>query len=189
MSDGPHKSLPLDARWKRAAEKVAIRSFTTIELVDEIANALSKDMPRKSIDALKAVLQPAGQSRLFLDDQTAALDAISRARPGCAVTIALVECATEACLRPMTSAQALNFSIAEAAKETFDARARAIEEHYHRKEGQKAATFMRERCVAIRSGCDFGAMAVQLLAPSAERLASPRSRRRTGLSDGPALSR
>ena len=85
MSDGPHKSLPMRAGWKKFAERADKAAYDPEQVADLAIPALEGDWREEvapHIDSLRKALGDGRQGLLFGEQRTAELKALKRLNPG-----------------------------------------------------------------------------------------------------------
>ena len=177
MSDGPHRSLPMDARWKQVAEWSDKDAFPVDDVKKALASALEKDcrieMRTELLDAFRLVcLDP--QALLFQEPIVKQLENLrNSAKSGMERT--LFEFAIRGVANGETNdALALN-SLAKTIVHRGAKRARQMEEHYLRQTTVPRTNHMRARLETAMSGLGGVSLARQLmkLEPSESRRRSP----------------
>lgn len=187
MSDGPHKSLPLQRRWQDLAERAANRAFSDAEVSEAMLVAIRKEFGGLPIERLQDAMRGGDQVALFSDAIEADLDALRVVCPGNAGWNALIDCSIEEIRRGGSGAEAMNAGCQAAIDLKLMAASRQIEEHYLRKQGSRSAFSMRERLSASRSAVDSAGIAAQIFSTASRSPSNSRIRKQDGLDDGVSL--
>ena len=188
MSDGPHRSLPMNSGWKRVAERGANSAFAPDEISAAIIPALQKDcrteMDSEFIDNIRSVFQEQ-DTFLFKDDLRPQLEALRR-EAGCGIGRVFLDNVIQ--LSPSGAAEldVLATAMTAALVDRAARGARHVEEHYLRKSTAPRAHDTRARIEQSIAGCLIEALARQILKLEGRSSARP-SLRQQGLDDGVRL--
>lgn len=187
MTDGPHKSLPMNRAWKRVAKNLANPNASHAEVSDLVCEALLTSERRTCIDRIRKILAPEAQGSLLLGDSAtllAGLGALNSAPPSSFARNVMDYCAARL-QAGRDNFEVLRGAVAYALRSETESHFRGIAEHWLR-EAPKAARAMRLRCAETDSSMDY--RVVSDLALSLGRSARPvAARRKTELSDGVPL--
>lgn len=169
MSDGPYRSLPMSPRWKRAAKRAYLSSFSASEISEALQQAVERDC-RAELSAglvrrISALIIGPDAPRLFCDLPIAELNALHRE---CASPMeAGLVCNTIDALQDGYTGQA---ALQKAAENTVSDRLfagyRQIEEHVHRDASDHRARSTRSRLEDAHGGVDVTGVARMLLRAS-----------------------
>ncbi len=187
MSDGPHKSLPLQRRWQDLAERAANRAFSDAEVSEAMVVAIRKEFGGLPIEKLRDAIRAGDQTALFSDTVEADLDALRGVCPGHAGWNALIDCSIDEIRRGGSSVEAMDAGCQAAIDLKLMAASRQIEEHYQRKQGSRSAFSMRERLSASRNAVDTASIATELCSATSRSPSNARIRKQGGLDDGVSL--
>jgi hypothetical protein len=191
MSDGPHRSLPMRAAWKRVAERGDIPAYTPDEISERIVPALEQDWQQEVRPDFIADLTEVFSLRqgLFPEAIDHALQSLSE-RAQCGLERLLIDRAIHVSKQGEQDAAALESLACNALMERGSRGLLQVEEHYWRKSNLSRARRVRER---LQEGL---ALARTDLAGATRRLlgidrkaksASASSDRRDGIDDGVRL--
>lgn len=171
MSDGPYRSLPMSPKWKQAAKRAFLPSFSTVEISEALQQAAERDC-RAELSAglvrrVTALLLGPDEPGLFRDLPTADLNALHR---DCTSTMehGLVNNAIDALQDGLRGPAALQRAAEDSVSDRMLAGNRQIEEHMHRAASDHRARATRSRLEEAYSGVDVSGVARMLLrAPDA----------------------
>jgi hypothetical protein len=188
MSDGPHRSLPMRAAWRRVAERGDNHAYTQDEVSAAMAPALEQDcradITPEFIRNVRAAFKERDTS-LFKDDITPHIDAL-RSHAGSGMDRAVLD---NVCAISATEAQGIDVLL-EATKAALLDRAargaRQVEEHYLRRSNAPRAADVRARLEGAIDGTDLEAIASRILNLDPRR-PPPAPLKQSGLDDGVKL--
>jgi hypothetical protein len=171
MSDGPYRSLPMSPRWKQAAKRAYVSSFSAPEISEALQQAAERDC-RAELSAglvrhVSALIIGPDQPGLFRDLPTAELNVLHRE---CASTMeaGFVRNAIDALQDGHTGQAALQKAAEDTVSDRLLAGYRQIEEHMHREASDHRARSTRSRLENAHGGVDVTGVARMLLrAPDA----------------------
>lgn len=171
MSDGPYRSLPMSPKWKQAAKRAYLSSFTTPEISEALQQAVERDC-RAELSAglvrrVTALIIGPDAPGLFCDLPTADLNALHRE---CASTMehGLVSNAIDALRDGLRGQAALQWAAEASVWDRMLTGSRQIEEHIHRKASDERARATRSRLEEAYGGVKMSGVARMLLrAPDA----------------------
>ena len=171
MSDGPYRSLPMSPKWKRAAERAYLPSFSKPEISEALQLALERDC-RAELSAglvrrVTGLIMGPDDPGLFRDLPTADLNALHRE---CSSTMehGLVNNAIDALHDGLRGDAALQHAAEASVSDRMHAGSRQIEEHMHRNTSDHWARATRSRLAEAHHGVDVSGIARMLLrAPNA----------------------
>ncbi|MCU0733424.1 MAG: hypothetical protein MUE84_17825 [Hyphomonas sp.] len=189
MSDGPYRSLPMSPRWKQAAKRAYVSSFSVPEISEALQQAAERDCRAELSAAFvrrvsNVVLRPDAPG-LFPDMPTTELNALHRE---CASTMeaGFVRNAIDALQDGHVGQAALQKAAEDTVTDRLLAGYRQIEEHMHREASDYRARSTRSRLEDAHGGVDVTGVARMLL-----RASDAPNRTATvvfsGLDDGVAL--
>jgi hypothetical protein len=188
MSDGPHRSLPMRAGWKRTAERADKPAYSAAEVADAICRAVEDDwraeIPESCTKSLSQIL--GNQQLSLLDDASAAqFAAVRRSLSGWgSLGGVLIDCAEEAAARGKFGEDALRDAVRNALADRVLRNVKQVEEHYHRNSPQRGIN-IRERLDEAVTGVSFDTITRRVLQvgdrPEGHR------RKQQGLDDGVPL--
>jgi hypothetical protein len=188
MSDGPHRSLPMRAGWRRAAERADRPAYSAEEVIDAICRAVEEDwraeIPDSCVGRLGKVL---GDRQLsLLDDSRAAqFAAIRRSLEGSgSLGGVLVDCVEECVANGKFGEAALRESVENALSDRVLRSARQMEEHYHRTSTRRGLN-IRDRLTEAITRVSYDALTNRVLRVG-DRPAE-RPKKQQGLDDGVPL--
>jgi hypothetical protein len=188
MSDGPHKSLPMRAGWKKFAERADKAAFEPDQVAQAAIPALEGDWEEEvapHLAALRNVLGDNRQRSLFGNANTAELEAMKRLNPGNSLWRAVVDDVARAVAAGRTGEQALLEGAANALLDRGARGARQVEEHYLRRTDETRARGVRARIETGISRAPIEAMARRVLGMTAGE--KQQSQKLQGLDDGVRL--
>lgn len=171
MSDGPFRSLPMSPKWKQAAERAYLPSFSTPEISAALQRAAERDC-RAELSAgfvrrVTALIIGPPEPGLFRELPTADLNALHR---NCSSTMehGLVNNAIDALQDGLRGRAALQQAAEACVSDRLLAGSRQIEEHMHRESSDNRAQATRSRLDEAHGGVDVSGVARLLLrAPDA----------------------
>lgn len=171
MSDGPYRSLPMSPKWKQAAKRAYLLSFSTPEISEALQQALERDC-RAELSAglvrrVTALITGPDTPVLFRDLPTADLNALHRE---CSSTMehGLVSNAIDALQDGLRGQDALQRAAEASVSDRMLAGSRQIEEHIHREASDHRARATRSRLEEAYGGVQmFGVARMLLRAPDA----------------------
>lgn len=187
MSDGPHKSLPMQRRWQDLAERAANRAFSDAEVAEAMLVAIRKEFGGLPIEKLRDAMRGGDQAALFSDAVETDLDALRVACPGHAGWNALIDCSIDEVRRGGSGADAMSAGCQAAIDLKLMSASRQLEEHYLRKQGNRSAFWMRERLSASRKEVDTASVATEICSTASRSPSNARIRKQGGLDDGVSL--
>ncbi|PTQ59431.1 hypothetical protein C8J26_3181 [Sphingomonas aurantiaca] len=171
MSDGPYRSLPMSPKWKQAAKRAYLSSFSAPEISEALQQAVERDC-RAELSAglvrrVTALVIGPENPGLFRDLPTADLNALHR---DCSSTMehGLVSNAIDALQDGLRGQPALQRAAESSVSDRLLAGSRQIEEHMHREAPDQRARTTRSRLQDAYGGVDVSGVARSLLrAPDA----------------------
>ncbi|KUR75327.1 hypothetical protein [Novosphingobium sp. Fuku2-ISO-50] len=189
MSDGPYRSLPMSPKWKQAAKRAYLSSFSPSEISEALQQAAERDCRAElSTGLLRKVttlLIGPDEPGLFFDLRITDLNALHRE---CASTMehGFVSNAIEALQNGERGQAALQWAAEASVSDRLLAGSRQIEEHVQREATDYRARSTRSRLEEAHGGVEVSGVARMMLrAPNAP--ARTRTVVYSGLDDGPAL--
>ena len=166
MSDGPYRSLPMSPRWKRAAMRAYLLSFSAAEISEALQQAAERDC-RAELSAglvrqVSALVIGPDEPELFHVLPTAELNALHRE---CASTMeaGFVRNAIDALQDGHIGYAALQKAAEDTVSDRLLAGYRQIEEHMHREASDHRARSTRLRLENAHGGIDVAGVARILL--------------------------
>lgn len=189
MSDGPYRSLPMSPKWKRAAKRAFIPSFSVPEISEALQQAAERDCRAELSQGLVrqvTVLVIGPEEPVFFSDSVITdLDALHRK---CSSTMehGLVKNAIDALHDGLSGQAALQQAAEASVSDRLLSGSRQIEEHMHRESSDNRARDTRARLNEAYNGVDLSGVArILLRAPDAP----PRTKSvvYSGLDDGAPL--
>lgn len=189
MSDGPHKSLPMRAAWKKFAERADKTAFEPQQVAEAVIPALDDDWREEVAPVLGALRKMLGDSRqgsLFVDRVVSELEALKRLHPGSSFWEAVVDGVGQAVTKGRAADEALLDGVLDALRDRGVRGVRQAEEHYLRRTDQRRSLNLRARMLDGISAAPLEAMARRLLGVDPD-LSPKRPRKRKGLDDGVRL--
>ena len=188
MSDGPHRSLPMRAGWKRAAEWASRPVYSGAEVTEAICRAVEQDWRAEIPDAcVRKLSEVLGDRQLSLlnDSRAAQFAAIRRSLKGSgSLGGVLLDCAEEAAASGKFGDDALRKAVENALSDRMLRSARQVEEHCHRNSTARGLN-IRDRLAESITGASLDSVVNRVLRVgdrSAERL-----KKQQGLDDGVPL--
>jgi len=189
MSDGPHKSLPMRAGWRKVAERAANSNFDPSEISEGIPAAIGDDWSAEgcsqAVRELRSILENGRQGSLFGQEQEDKIDALKDvSAAGFPLRRMLIESITEAAEASQDAATAVQTGVERALAERIVRGALQIEEQYLRS-GDEAARTIRSRIGQGVANVSLKSLAERLMNPASSSLQLPS--KRDGLDGGPPL--
>lgn len=188
MSDGPHKSLPMQRHWRQFAERAGNPACPMAEVREALAPALKREFAGAPVDDVRDILGAGSkQASLFPQERITQLEALRAKYPGSAPAKALIDCAVESAsggqIGESVVASVLESALESRTRDCF----RSVQEHYYREGSGRKAAFMRERLNSAKGSCDYKGIASDLSAGGKQPAASAKLQKRSGIDDGPPL--
>ncbi|MDR6710154.1 hypothetical protein J2X73_004559 [Novosphingobium sp. 1748] len=189
MSDGPYRSLPMSPKWKQAAKRAYLSSFSPSEVSEALQQAAERDCRAELSTGLlrkvTALLIGPAEPGLFFDLPITDLNALHRE---CASTMehGFVNNAIEALQGGERGQAALHWAAEASVSDRMLAGCRQIEEHMHREANDYRARSTRARLEEAHGGVDVAGVARMMLG-TPDAPARTRTTVYSGLDDGPAL--
>lgn len=186
MTDGPHKSLPMNRACKLLADRAWGESYSPAEIAELAPRALVNDAEVGAIKMLKSSLQPDQQQALFgtaSDKLRYCLRQIQQSFPGSAFVDRLLSEASRHLSKGINCLQSI---LESTLKGRYGAISSGITEHALRRAGSEAAARYEGRLSAASPSIDFTSVANRLINPQ-ERIGRLNSTKKTGLDDGVEL--
>ncbi len=191
MSDGPHRSLPLNRGWKKFAEHADNSAYSADEVCAALPSALEKDwkndISQSLFDSVRDVLGDTNQGSLLSDSKIEQLEMMRAGGVGNGFSNTLIDCAIDSVRKNLFGAQALHDAVSSALKERAYDGIRSVEEHYqrHNVSGQRILD-IRGRLENGVSSCPLNDIATEL--SSKGKLSDKyKISKNTSVDDGPPL--
>lgn len=191
MSDGPHRSLPLNRGWKKFAEHADNSAYSADEVSSSLPSPLGKDWKKyispSLLRSLRDILGDTSQGSLLSDSKIEQLNMLRSAGVGNNFANTLIDCAEDAVRRNLFGQEAVQQSAISALKELAYDGIRSVEEHYLRKKvSQNVILDVRNRMVEAAEKCPYNDISSQLLYKG--KLSSEyKINKNTSVDDGPPL--
>ncbi|MDK2755585.1 MAG: hypothetical protein KYX66_02495, partial [Blastomonas fulva] len=148
MSDGPYRSLPMSPKWKQAAKRAYLLSFSTLEISEALQQAAERDCRAElSVGLVRRVtslIMGPDEPSLFRDLPIADLNALHR-RCSSTMEHGLVNNAIDAVQDGLIGQAALQRAAEASVSDRLLAGNRQIEEHMHREAPDHRARAARSR--------------------------------------------
>jgi len=145
MSDGPHRSLSLNQKWKTVAERASRDAWSAEDVAEAISRAAENDLRDVPIHSLRRILGAGPEASLFSNDPNATITELDGARAGCrgdVIANAAIDGAMQAVQQGDTGEAACKRALEYALHRAFSNHSRSIEEHYQREAGDRSARHM-----------------------------------------------
>lgn len=191
MSDGPHRSLPLNRGWRKFAEHADNKAYSADEVRSAVPSALEgdwrSDISQSLFNGIRDVLGDTSQGSLLSDSKIEQLNMMRAVGVGNNFANTLIDCAEDAVRQGLFGNQAVQHAVVSALLERAYAGIRSVEEHYqrHNVSGQGILN-IRERLESGVFSCPINDIAAQL--SSKGRLSDNyKITKNASLSDGPPL--
>ena len=165
MSDGPHRSLPMRAGWKRVAERAGNVAYPMDEITAAIGPAVAQDCRQElSPDFLQSIcaIYTEQDGSLFKDDVRPQIEAL-RDAAGYGIGRALLNNVARISPAEASQVEALVAAFAATLKDRAARGARQVEEHLLRKSGVPRALNTRARIDLASANAPYEALARELL--------------------------
>jgi hypothetical protein len=189
MSDGPHRSLNMNRRWKRLAECADNRAYSLDEVAKAYLPALDQscreEVPPGVWRDLANVFGDQ-QQVLFSEQRIDEIRALRQQVAGQPLGCSLVDLAMQAASRGPVSAEMLVSVATQALIQRAERGNKQAEEHYYRKSSEARTEKLRERLEGALKKAALRDLARQYLGNGATPRA-PRSAKQAGLDDGVQL--
>lgn len=148
MSDGPHRSLNMNRRWKRLAECADNRAFSLDEVAKAFVPALDQscreEVPPGVWRSLSNIFGD-GQQTLFSEQRVDQIRALRRQVAGQPLGCLVVDLAAQAASRGPVNGETLAGVTTQALAQRGARGNKQVEEHYYRKSSEKRTEKVRER--------------------------------------------
>jgi hypothetical protein len=186
MSDGPHRSLPMQLGWKKVAEYAGNEVFALEDVCGAILAAVEqdwrKDISPGFIGCIQDVLQGA---TLFSEHRLRALENLRPSVAGCEMGDALLNHVACAVSDGKSEEAALQEAVTCTLTDWSARCGRQVEEHFLRKSSAATAKNVRSRIKEGLEKAPFTALTSRLLGP--ESTPALRVAKHDGLDDGVPL--
>lgn len=191
MSDGPHRTLPMNRRWKKVLELAGNKACSMEEIHQELGYALKEEMSGVVLETVCGILNGKNRGLPFPEDQTPELiQQFDFLREKCRGAVS-IEIFLENAIMVATKARGTEKMFEEAVKnsqeEILDAHVRSMEEHCFRKPDGKDPFFIRDRLYEIKETADISSLASETVSEVRSETAGKRPPDKTGLDEGPKL--
>ncbi|MBA4293214.1 hypothetical protein C0431_09605 [bacterium] len=190
MTDGPHKSLPMNSACRRLAERAWNGTYTAAEIAECIPSALLRASDRAAIRSVAEALNPDVQTRLFPPtpiETGLQIDKIRRQFPGSAFVEQLISEAIYQVHHQPHGAPTIESCLPRVFEATYRAICGGIEEHGLQRKGDTAARVYRNRLAQGWKSFDVSKVTQTLLDPQSAARVSRRPSSKTGLDEGVSL--
>lgn len=190
MTDGPHKSLPMNSACRRLAERAWNGTYTVAEIADCIPSALLKASDRDAIRRVAEILNPDVQTRLFPPtpvETSHQIDQIRRQHPGSAFVEQLIGEAVYQVHHQPHGAPTIESCLPRVVEAMYRSICAGIEEHGLQRRGDTAARVYRNRLAQGWDSFDVSKVTRDLLDPRGAARVSSRPSSKTGLDEGVSL--
>lgn len=191
MSDGPHRSLPLNRGWKKFAEHADNNAYSADDVCAALPSALEKDwkdeISQSLLNSIRDILGDTSQGSLLSDSKIEQLNMMRSAGVGNNFANTLIDCAEGAARQGLFGGQAVQHAITSALQERAYDGIRSVEEHYqrHNVSGQRILD-IRARLESGVANCSLNDVATEL--SSKGKLSDGyKINKNTSLDDGPPL--
>lgn len=167
MSDGPHRSLPMNKCWKRAAEHAENSDISTEFMTSMLADAIATDLEEMLPPQLKLLVRGmAGDAHPELactSDMT--IRQMYQAAAGQPLSLLVVQHIESTSLSSGFSSDSARVGLAAACADWLSSHARQMEEHYirHRRGSMVAARKVRASLEGNCQYLDFDRVASSIL--------------------------
>lgn len=134
MSDGPHRSLPMNKSWKRAAEDSENCNFDPVLIADKIQQAMEHDFLSMLPEELKKHLKESAREQQgeLSSARQQGLDALYRATAGSPLATLIVQHLEYSASNSAFPSDAVMEAMENAHQNWLAVRFRQVEEHYSR---------------------------------------------------------
>ncbi len=190
MTDGPHRSLPMNSACRRLAERAWNGSYSVGEIADCIPSALLKAADREAIRRVAEILNPNAQNRLFPPtpiETGIEIDQVRRQHPGSAFVEQLISEAVYQVHHQPQGAPTIESCLPRVIEATYRSICGGIEEHGLQRRGDTAARVYRDRLSQGWKSFDVNKVTRALLDPQVGTRVSRRPASKLGLDDGVSL--
>lgn len=185
MSDGPHRSLPMQQHWRGVAEQAYRPAFS----VTQVSESLTYAQMRELADApIAKVREAVCRESLFKYDVGSVVAEVEATREYCRGSSSgnsLIDNIVVALMEGLSGEDACRKAIEGTIEDQTRSACRSIEEHYLRKAGGENAAFIRGRMEEAQQECKLAEVAERLL--QGDRPSSIRPVKQTGTDEGPPL--
>lgn len=186
MTDGPHKSLPMNRDWKRVAKRLANENSSEEEVREAVSRALLTSERQCIINRLRDIIAPEVQGSLFLGDSLAMLSGLKSLGFNAASSFArsIIDYCEARLAASRDGFEVLRGAVAYALRSEAESHFRGITEHWFR-EAPRAAVSMRQRCSTSGASFDYAGLSDYTLSTRNGRLGQVS--RKSSLDDGVPL--
>jgi hypothetical protein len=187
MSDGPHKSLPLQRRWQDLAERAANPAFSDVEVAEAMLVAIRKEYGGLPIEKLRTTMHAGDQDGMFSETVEENLDALRVLCPGHAGWNALIDCCIDEIRRGGNGAEAMRAGCQAAIDLKLMSASRQIEEHYLRQRDNRSAFSLHQRLSVSRHAVDTASISSEICDAASRSPSNARIRKLDGLDEGVSI--
>jgi hypothetical protein len=189
MSDGPHRSLPMTAAWKRLAKFGDQQTYDSDQIREAAIHALSRDLTNEVkwslLDALKSIFIGRNNSLGLPELALQELTTVKSLAAGSVFGLNVAACSNQLIKEGKLGLEAFHEAVGMAAKMRGFANVRSVEEHFLRESNSRRADSVGMRLYGAISSLSENALGSMLVAPKSEGSRKPRKKIR--LEDGVAI--
>ena len=191
MSDGPHRTLPMNRLWKKILELAGNKACSMEVIHQKLGYALKKEMSRFVLKTVYGILDETNRGLPFPEDQNSELvqrfDFLREKCRGAVSVEILLDNAIMAAANARGTERMFEEAVKNSQEEILDAHVRSMEEHCFRKPDGKDPFFIRDRLYEIRETADISSLASETVSEVRSETMWKRPPDKTGLDEGPKL--
>ena len=191
MSDGPHRTLPLNRYWKKVLELVENPACSMEEIHEKLNYALKKELSKTVLKSVCGILDGMNRGLPFPEDQTSEIvqwfEFLRGKRRGEVSYDILLDNATMVAVDRRGTEEMFDEAMKNTQEEILDAHVRSMEEHCFRKPDGKDPFFIRDRLYEMRAAADISSLASETVSEVRSGIKGEKPRNKTGLDEGPKL--
>lgn len=191
MSDGPHRTLPMNRLWKKILELAGNKACSMEVIHQKLGYVLKKEMSRFVLKTVYGILDETNRGLPFPEDQNSELvqrfDFLREKCRGAVSVEILLDNAIMAAANARGTERMFEEAVKNSQEEILDAHVRSMEEHCFRKPDGKDPFFIRDRLYEIRETADISSLASETVSEVRSETMWKRPPDKTGLDEGPKL--
>ena len=191
MSDGPHRTLPLNQHWKKVLELVENPACSMEEIHEKLNYALKEELSKTVLKSVCGILDGMNQGLPFPEGRTPEImqwfKFLREKHRGTVSNDVLLDNATMTAMDGHGKERMFEEAVKNSQEEVLDAHVRSMEEHCFRKPDGKDPFFIRDRLYEMRVAADISSLASETVSEVRSGIKGEKPRNKTGLDEGPKL--
>ena len=191
MSDGPHRTLPLNQNWKKVLELVENPACSMEEIHEKLNYALKEELSKTVLKSVCGILDGMNQGLPFPEGRTPEImqrfKFLREKHRGTVSNDVLLDNATMTAMDGRGKERMFEEAVKNSQEEVLDTHVRSMEEHCFRKPDGKDPFFIRDRLYEMRAAADISSLASKTVSEVRSGIKGEKPRNKTGLDEGPKL--